>query len=278
MILVGSDPEVFLRVKGKPVSAFNVIPGTKYNPFMVKKGAIQVDGMALEFNIEPAKTKQEFITNHIEVMQQLQRHLPPNSSIRISPIQEFSKEYLEEQPKEALLLGCDPDFNAHTGKHNQVPDGNVNFRVAAGHIHIGWRDDNVDPMNETHFQDCILVAQELDMALALPALKLDSLLALKRRSMYGKAGSFRPKSYGLEYRTLSNFWIKNPELMGWVYDRVIKVMEKMFDTKHRIIGNFYGVHKIRNTINSSYGIRREYLNFCVDSTIQHMKDEEYAIY
>ncbi len=33
----------------------------------------------------------------------------------------------------------------------------------------------------------------------------------ERRGMYGKAGAFRPKPYGVEYRTLSNAWLSNDE-------------------------------------------------------------------
>jgi hypothetical protein len=40
-----------------------------------------------------------------------------------------------------------------------------------------------------------------------------------RRKLYGKSGSFRPQPHGCEYRTLSNFWIFDPELIGEVWDR-----------------------------------------------------------
>jgi hypothetical protein len=52
---IGADPEFFLRDKatGKFVSAHGLIPGTKRQPMKVDKGAVQVDGMALEFNIDP---------------------------------------------------------------------------------------------------------------------------------------------------------------------------------------------------------------------------------
>ena len=31
--------------------------------------------------------------------------------------------------------------------------------------------------------------------------------------MYGKAGCHRPTDYGVEYRVLSNYWMKSPELV-----------------------------------------------------------------
>ena len=38
--------------------------------------------------------------------------------------------------------------------------------------------------------------------------------------MYGKAGAYRLKSFGVEYRTLSNFWIFDERNIQWVYDGV----------------------------------------------------------
>ena len=52
----------------------------------------------------------------------------------------------------------------------------------------------------------------MDYTLGLDSLLLDS--DTRRRSMYGRAGSFRFKEYGIEYRTLSNFWIKNNKSIG----------------------------------------------------------------
>ena len=60
-ILVGCDPEVFVKKNNQFVSAHGLIRGDKKNPFPVKDGAVQVDGMALEFNINPAHSENEFV-------------------------------------------------------------------------------------------------------------------------------------------------------------------------------------------------------------------------
>ena len=67
----------------------------------------------------------------------------------------------------------------------------------------------------------------------------------KRRSMYGKAGSFRPKPYGMEYRTLSNRWIFNTDLIRFVYNATQEALEKMFDP------SFSVGEEVREIINSS---------------------------
>ncbi len=62
-VLVGADPEVFVKdASGQNVSGHGMVPGTKKKPHPVRSGAGQVDGTALEFNIEPSKTEEEFVS------------------------------------------------------------------------------------------------------------------------------------------------------------------------------------------------------------------------
>jgi hypothetical protein len=51
----------------------------------------------------------------------------------------------------------------------------------------------------------------------------------QRRLLYGKAGAFRFKTYpngdfGAEYRTLSNFWIADLELVKFIYAQMDKAI------------------------------------------------------
>lgn len=213
---IGADPELFLFHPEQEAyhSAYGVIPGTKENPYAVEKGAVQVDGMALEFNIDPVEDCESFVSNISTVLSQMQTMLPAGHTMAVEAVAEFGNKYIREQPKEARELGCDPDFNAYTGYENPQPEDIGGIRTASGHIHVGFLDDGEEP-GATHFDDCRALVKQLDYFLGLPALALDN---KQRRTMYGKAGAFRPKSYGVEYRVLSNFWISAPSLMRAVYN------------------------------------------------------------
>lgn len=224
--LVGADPELFLFKDGKFHSAHGMIPGDKHNPHKVERGAVQVDGMALEFNIDPAESEEEFLQN-ISVVRTTLESMVQGYQVVAEPTALFDHEYMLQQPPESKALGCDPDYNAwENGMRNPAPDGRVDFRTGAGHVHIGWCQD-MDIMNEGHFDACIMAAKQLDCVLGLGSLLYDS--DNTRRTLYGKAGAFRPKSYGVEYRTLSNAWLKSQKHTRWVYRAAVKALSRLAD-------------------------------------------------
>lgn len=224
-VLIGADPELFVKKGRSWVSGHGLVPGTKDNPFKVDKGAVQVDGMALEFNIDPAESEVEFVDNVQKVMQKL-RDMVPGHVLVAQPSVKFSKTTMSEAPEEALELGCDPDFNAYTGRENPRPTPTEGLRTGAGHIHIGWG-EGIDINHPVHKEACELLAKQLDYYLGMPSTIFDK--DYKRRTVYGKAGAYRPKSYGMEYRTLSNAWLNSPELMSWVYKATVKAFNDLVD-------------------------------------------------
>ena len=242
--LVGADPEVFVQRDNRFVTGHGLVQGDKANPFPVENGAVQVDGMALEFNIDPAASEQEFVTNITSVMQQLS-DMVPEYRLVAEPVAEFGAAYMATMPFEAVELGCDPDYNAwNRGLENKKPDGDVTFRTGAGHIHIGWTED-ADPSHPDHAEVCQNLVKQLDFFLGLPSLVYDS--SVQRRSMYGAAGAYRAKSYGVEYRVLSNKWLASPELMGWAYRATIAACEAFGEGN--LLADKYG--DIQGIINGS---------------------------
>ena len=226
-ITVGADPEIFIGHGPEPVSAYGVVPGTKQEPFRVERGAVQVDGMATEFNIDPANTSEEFQLNLTTVMNQLKSMIGDCEFIDTASI-DFSDEIIKTQPLEALLLGCEPDYNAYTLEENPTPVPPGNMRTAGGHIHIGGLPSD-DPQSPQHLQTMSRLIKAMDECIGTYSIFWDR--DDRRRSMYGMAGAMRPKSYGVEYRSLSNKWIFNENLVKFVYDGVARSLERAFDVK-----------------------------------------------
>ena len=241
-ILVGCDPEVFVKKNGVFKSAWGLINGDKKHPQKVNRGAVQVDGMALEFNIDPASTEEEFSLNVQTVFDQL-KAMVPDYEIATVPVAHFDQAYMKKQPEEALELGCDPDYNAWTGLVNHKPNGDRPMRTASGHVHIGWT-DNEDINDAAHQSMGRAVVKQMDFFLGLPSLFYDA--DKERREMYGKSGCLRYKPYGVEYRTLSNAWLKNEKLMKWVFRNTQAGVSQLLNGN--VLFNKYGdIQEIINT-------------------------------
>lgn len=228
-IQIGCDPELFVwdnRTK-EFINGDKLIPGTKAKPFKVSGGAVQVDGTALEFNIDPASTRIEFVGNVAKVMGKLHRMVQGNAEyleLRAAPVADFNPGRFKRFSKKSRELGCEPDFNAYTGQPNPMPDGERTFRTGSGHIHLGWT-DGIYPHDADHFEVCRKMAKQLDYCLGIYSLLWDQ--DDRRRELYGQAGAFRPKPYGVEYRVLSNAWLQSEELVSWVYDATRKAADLM---------------------------------------------------
>lgn len=225
---VGADPELFVfDADGNPTSAYAAgIPGSKFDPFPVDKGAVQRDGLAAEFNINPAKTFEEFEDNITSVMSDLRKMLPKGWKAKTVPSVTFSEDVFITLPESDKVLGCTSDFNAWTGEMNDVPDVSDTpfLRCAGGHLHFGWT-DNVDLSDVQHIANCNDLVKQLDWYLGAWSVTKDS--DANRRKLYGKAGACRYKPYGVEYRVLSNFWVDDSSLRLEVWNRSVKAIEDM---------------------------------------------------
>jgi hypothetical protein len=224
-IKIGSDPELFVTKGGKFRCAAGLIPGTKEVPHPVKDGAVQIDGFALEFNTDPASTEDEFVGNVTSVMDQLRKMVEPKGyEFAIVPSARFNGNHFNAQSDEAKELGCTPDYNAYTMQENPKPDNKTTMRTASGHIHIGFT-EGADPNSEEHMIRCSTLVKQLDVYLGLTSLFFDH--DKMRRKMYGQAGSFRPKPYGVEYRVLSNAWLLSEERMRFVHSQAVRAVNDL---------------------------------------------------
>lgn len=220
-VSIGADPEFFLfdiDLKAY-VSAHDLVPGDKQKPFPVKGGAVQVDGTAVEFNIEPANSSIEFENNVNTVLGVLRGMIPEKYEFRYVPSIQYREDIWNKIPPKQLELGCDPDFNAAIELNKPQPRpraDNVNrYRMAGGHIHLGYG-ENIDINDQSSFWDC----RQLTLAFHSIYKNMRSLWDTdqKRQRMYGANAAFRPKKYGVEFRSPSNAWLNYPRLYGWFFD------------------------------------------------------------
>lgn len=223
---IGADPEFFLRNKkyGNYKSAVGLIGGSKWEPKQIDTvgHAILEDNVAVEFNIQPATSFEAFRSSIHKVLDHLRGILPGY---------EFSEESAVSFPKEELntpeaqMFGCEPDFDAWRNCMNEKPaSADPNLRSAGGHIHVG---------SDIAINDPISVIRAMDLYLGVSSVRLDK--GILRRELYGKAGCFRPKGYGAEYRTLSNFWIFNDDNIRWAFENTQRALE--FVEKNQQISN-----------------------------------------
>lgn len=233
---IGADPELFVfdNVAEQFISAHNIFPGTKYEPHPIGVvGAIQVDGTAFEFNIAPAVTSGEFIRNINSVLSFARVHLrkhDTNLEFKTEPTAIYPQDYFDALPQHSKELGCEPDFDAWSGRVNPKPSTKKPMRTGSGHVHIGWTfgEDCDDP---GHIFDCHSTVKQLDAALFIPSLLWD--FDKSRRELYGKMGTYRPKHYGVEYRVLSNKWVGSRDLQEFVFD-TSKAAAELLDNDVRL--------------------------------------------
>lgn len=215
-ITIGADPELFLvDASGKFISSIGLIGGTKANPKQIGEGcAVQEDNVAVEFNIKPATKVDEFIQSTNYALEYLTKTaLDKGLFLSVTASKEFDDDQLQH-PK-AKQFGCTPDLNAWTMMQNDPPHAVGNLRTCGGHIHFGGLKG----------MDRFQLGRWCDVTMALPSLLEDE--DDKRRELYGSAGSIRIKPYGIEYRTLSNYWLRTPELMQKVYHRALDAVDRV---------------------------------------------------
>lgn len=224
-VTIGADPELFIiNNKTKSVvSAIGLIPGEKGNPYtkgMPEGFGVEIDCILGEFNIPPCNSKSDFIDSIKYMKSWIRNHLQdinPNLDIECKATMPVPESELLDPS--AHIIGCDRDFNAYTEEANEKPDGYLdNRRVAGFHVHIGYAKPDVDTS--------INLVKYFDLCCGVPSVLHDQ--DKFRRTLYGKAGSFRLPKYGVENRCLSSKML-NDEYLGMIYDQTMLAIDMCND-------------------------------------------------
>jgi len=231
--LIGCDLEYAVETpNGFFPAGILPIRGRKGHPEPMETGGVEIDCCAVELTMPPASTEDMFVNTiltHLEAVRQRYNRvkLVTKSSIV------FDKAILK-QTRYANTMGCDPDYNAWTGKENPRPRTRTGLRTFGGHIHIeGGDTDTIKACDLTLGMWSVLEDRDTD-----------------RRKLYGKAGAHRVKPYGVEYRVLSNFWCDKEELIRSAY-RLTQYAREIAPRVDMMVSALGGPNAIQDVINSS---------------------------
>ena len=242
-ISLGADPELFIvnTKTDQVVSAVGMIPGEKGNPYtegLPEGFGLETDNILAEFNIPPVYDKNDFIENIVYMKNYIDRFVKKiNPDLGIKCVASQLVPESELQSKQAKEFGCSVDYNAYTKKANPKPNGNAtNLRSAGLHLHFGYNNPNID--------QSLLLIKYFDLCIGIPSILKDH--DTKRRSLYGKAGCFRLKKYGFEYRVLSSAMMNSISNIEFIWNQLSKAI-RFYNDEVRLPSN----NLVRDIINNS---------------------------
>jgi hypothetical protein len=243
---LAADPEAFAKTEsGIITSVAGLLGCSKEHKLDLNGIRIQEDNVLIEFDNDPYDEFKGFsdsiargIAECEAILNPLGMSIAPGVSSHI-----FTEAELKSFDPSAFIFGCTPDFNAFTGMRNPKPaSADAGLRTAGGHIHFGFKHLGFNPTT-----DGKIMGVMCDYALGLTSLLLDG--DDRRRELYGKAGSVRFKPYGIEYRTLSNFWIFDKETRQWAWDQSQKAFNHLKDGSFMELTQIVSPEEIQRVIN-----------------------------
>jgi len=229
----GTDPEFMLKKGNRYVSAIPIVNANHEAPIIKGDHRFYWDNVLAECAVKPAFSKEEAVANIGDCLKKYAEIVAP-AKLVIQASQTYPKSAMKD--KGAMEAGCKPDSCAYTMRlmkgdlspRDQV--ANSSFRTCGGHVHIG---------SETltgEGPEAVFLIYLMDLFLGVPSIFMDiDETAPRRRTLYGQAGRFREKPYGMEYRSLSSFWLSSPVLVELIYDVSNFVLELLEDGQN-IIG------------------------------------------
>ena len=220
---VGSDPEMFVFAGEKLLPAFAFLPEKGGNTtvywdgfqaeWKYSSGIWCLDGFCFETH------------SRMRHLREQARKLNPKAKLSIVNTVSIPEEYFKKALPEHIALGCMPSFNANGIRGNVVNEPmDLMERFAGGHIHFGGFTKEPDHEKHVRILDAILGIWSVGAA--------EGIDTPRRRMYYGLAGEYRKPQYhkakksspdslypsydkdefGIEYRTLSNFWLCAPQI------------------------------------------------------------------
>jgi len=247
-LLLGTDPELFAQTEnGIITSVAGLLGCSKDNKLDLGNVRLQEDNVLVEFDTDPTDDFIGFNSLVLKGLEESAKAIKPLGYKLAEGVSShiYTPDEIKGFAPSALEFGCSADFNGLTGERNPKPQSSdAGLRSAGGHIHFGfcpkvWVDEETQ----------MLMTVMCDYYLGLASLMLDP--DTRRRELYGKAGTIRYKEYGIEYRTLSNFWIFEEKKRRWAWEQSQKAYDFVKDRQNAMtLASMVSPNEIQRVINA----------------------------
>lgn len=227
-VVWGSDPEAFFQREGQIIGSERLIPE---RGFAVRGNKIIRDGVQFEMNPAASQTIEGLGYNVGQLFAQLKRHLKKNPDITccFDGLVEVSQPELDGLSPATRVLGCMPSHNFYGSKAIDVDPLLYRKRSSGGHIHMGLSYPIYTLGGVSDYRSRLVPLCDIFVGNSCVLLDRDP-GAAERRENYGRAGEYRLPQHGLEYRTTSNFWLRDFSLMSFTFGMAAVAISVLNDT------------------------------------------------
>lgn len=194
--MIGHDVEFFLIGDSGLIPAERVLAGTKGRGTAIAKGVLaHPDNVMAEISSAAPFAARNLKQRMMHDLNALRHHVDP-VRVSIASSMNITRDTLDncESAKE---IGCSLDYQNGMPRDKLNADDLGDTRHAGGHLHF-----DVSPSIAPDW-----AARVCDIMLGCHVIAAGEKQGA-RRGFYGLPGLYRPKSYGMEYRTLSNYWVR----------------------------------------------------------------------
>lgn len=256
-VQLGCDPEFFFTKKGKVIGSEKILTKKDNAVHAPGIGKIICDGVQAEINCNSNVCRQ-ILRSHLSttfgaLYRELEKH--PDVKVHFGTTVKVTKRHLNSLSDKSKNFGCLPSRSAASGKEESITmDASTYlYRSAGGHIHLG----TTVAVPARVFKKPDQLVNLLDIIVGNTCVLIDRDQGnIERRKVYGKAGEYRLPSYGLEYRTLSNFWLRSYPLMSLVMNlcRTAVSIQAQSNRLHDYAKMFFSeinIEEVRQAINTN---------------------------
>ncbi len=292
----GTDPEVFIvdeHLSCVPPASLREDHGFEFidEITLVQEDDWKIieDGAATEINVLPSNDLDTLYDRISRALDGAKKFASDTFGlgIKVSPTVQFDTakfwEGRGEEFRTCVMFGCDPDLDIYSGEYSpEIAADEVPERFGGGHIHMQAPVDDNELFENTYYYTTRML--DIIVGNTSVAINRDDVMVeeeIKRLQFYGQPGKIRLQNYadgvkGIEYRTPSNFWIRDKNsanLLLTLMNSVFNLTQHPADASKILEAGWH-----RNVPNDISGFNQK---ACQDTTIivfEALKNMKYISY